>query len=1248
MRIGSLFALNFVKSPDWKLRLLFLLVAGGLAFAGSADALAAPRKARLAPDLAERALAFGGTRIADYGSYQLFELPAEAAMALPAEKVELLEDSGRIFLPGAVLDTGSPRSAGWQPAGPPIGNRPVLDPLAPSPTLGLTPPPALLPQEAESTAAAPHGGKRLHLVQFAGPIKLEWVDGLKSIGLRIINYLPENAYLVYGNNSQLQNLGLLAANAPHIQFEGEYDGPLKTPPLPAGGSSAEAQAAALSPRTYAVQLLADSEVNAATLALLDVLKQAPFERQHAILDYLNIVVSLVPEAVKQVAARPDVISIQPYAPRRKLCERQGQILAGNVHEIAAGASWHLVPTGPGYLAWLASKGFTQEQFDASGLVVDISDSGIDDGTALPNHFALYPSGALGGKSRVVYNRLIGTPNSSSTLAGCDGHGTLNAHIVAGYVSRSGFPFTDYEGYHYGLGICPFVRVGSSVVFDPDYFTNPDLTNLMARAYHDGARISNQSWGGDASGPYDIDAQAFDILVRDAQLARSPYPTPGNQEMVIIVAAGNDGPDFQTVSSPATAKNVIAVGAGENVQAIGGTDSSDVTDSQANSASDMVAFSSRGPCRDGRHKPDLVAAGTHVSGGVYQGTAPGATGSAAGCFDGTGVSGGAGSDFFPAGQEYFTASSGTSHSAPAVAGGAALLRQWFINHSWGVPSPAMTKAYLINSARHMTGASANDTLWSDKQGMGSLNLGTAFDGVPRALRDQEAADLLTASGQVRTFTGNIADPSRPLRVTLAWTDAPGSTAGNAYNNDLDLVVTVGSVIYKGNVFSGAQSSDGGQADRKNNVESVFLPAGVTGPFMARVVAANINSDGVPHNAHGLDQDFALVIYNGTLEARPVLEPGEATVVGESFPANSAIDPGETVNVSMRLRNTGTASTTNLTATLQEGGGVSSPGPAQYYGALTTGGAAVERTFAFAATGECGGTLTATLQLQDGLKDLGTVVFKLGLGKLTTATTFAEDFDSSGALPFGWTANANGGSPWTISSSGSDTAPNAATVAQSPHSGFAEILSPTLQITSSVARLTFRMDYDLEADDVDPAMAYDGGVLEIKIGNGAWTDILDAGGSFVNGGYTRTVDPLTDNPFAGRSVWSGKSGGYVTCQVDLPAAAAGSSIQLRWRLGTDTENFFGGTGWSIDTISVVDGRYLCYVARVAPKLKNVKIESDQVSFSLESVNGQQYVVETSEHAGGGPWTILQSFTGNGATMTVTDTVSGAQKYYRVKTP
>src|SRR5271156_1417074 len=89
------------------------------------------------------------------------------------------------------------------------------------------------------------------------------------------------------------------------------------------------------------------------------------------------------------------------------------------------------PANPGYLAWLAGKGFTQAQFDASGFVVDVTDSGIDDGTTSPNHFGLYSGGDTTAASRVAYARLVGTPNSGSTLKGCDGHGTLNAHIAGG-------------------------------------------------------------------------------------------------------------------------------------------------------------------------------------------------------------------------------------------------------------------------------------------------------------------------------------------------------------------------------------------------------------------------------------------------------------------------------------------------------------------------------------------------------------------------------------------------------------------------------------------------------------------------------------------------------------------------------------------------------------------------------------------------------------------------------------------------
>ena len=50
------------------------------------------------------------------------------------------------------------------------------------------------------------------------------------------------------------------------------------------------------------------------------------------------------------------------------------------------------------------------------------------------------------------------------------------------------------------------------------------------------------------------------------------------------------------------------------------------------------------------------------------------------------------------------------------------------------------------------------------------------------------------------------------------------------------------------------------DTQNNVESVFLPAGTSGPVTVTVTATNVNSDGVPNNGIALDQDFALVAYN----------------------------------------------------------------------------------------------------------------------------------------------------------------------------------------------------------------------------------------------------------------------------------------------------------------------------------------------------------------------------------------------------
>jgi hypothetical protein len=65
---------------------------------------------------------------------------------------------------------------------------------------------------------------------------------------------------------------------------------------------------------------------------------------------------------------------------------------------------------------------------------------------------------------------------------------------------------------------------------------------------------------------------------------------------------------------------------------------------------------------------------------------------------------------------------------------------------------MVKAFLINSATRMTGVGANDTLPSNNQGMGRMDLGRTFDGTPRMLVDQ--TQVLGATGQTFQFTCNV--------------------------------------------------------------------------------------------------------------------------------------------------------------------------------------------------------------------------------------------------------------------------------------------------------------------------------------------------------------------------------------------------------------------------------------------------------------------------------------------------------------
>ena len=599
--------------------------------------------------------------------------------------------------------------------------------------------------------------------------------------------------------------------------------------------------------------------------------------------------------VSELAADPAVVAIEPAGVPELHDERSAQIVAGNLIGNA--------PSGPGYDAWLVTNGFGAP-FD---FAIDVTDSGLDRGSTAVVHPDL-----LG---RVSYaNDYTVDPDATD----CGGHGTNVASIAAGLGTAAG---QDAAGYKHGLGVAPFAKVGASKIFRcTGAAASVNYATLTADAWAGGARISNNSWGISNFGGYHAASQAYDSLVRDASAV-----LPGNQEMVEVFSAGNDGDGkgnpldpkgdegYGSVTAPGTAKNVITVGASESVRG-SGTDGCGVANGGADSATDIINFSGRGPTQDGRLKPDLVAPGTHITGASPQHVG----------YTGTGVC-----DKTFGGSTFYSLVSGTSQATPHVAGAAALLRDWYVREvDPQPPSPALTKAILVNTAVDVAGGDSgkNSSIPSapnSDEGWGRVSIGAALDATQREFIDQGAT--LDANGQSALRSYQVDDSAKPVRVTLAWTDPPPATiTGNAFVNDLDLEVSVGGRTYRGNWLAGGLSVAGGQADFRNNLENVVLPAGTSGRMSVKVVAKSLGGDGVPGNGKPLDQDFALVVSNAQEQlSSPVLVQGTATIddTVDDQNGDGYLEPTESFALRQRVRNTGTDVATGVSATLAANGALS---------------------------------------------------------------------------------------------------------------------------------------------------------------------------------------------------------------------------------------------------------------------------------------------------------------------------------------
>ena len=130
---------------------------------------------------------------------------------------------------------------------------------------------------------------------------------------------------------------------------------------------------------------------------------------------------------------------------------------------------------------------------------------------------------------------------SASAADRDGHGTAVAMIAAG--TRVTAPRATITG------IAPKAYLGSYKVFPDNQDGAPTsyLLKAIDDAVADGMDVINLSLGGFPAERFELDpvAQAVENATRGG--------------VIVVVAAGNEGPGANTIGSPATARSVISVG-----------------------------------------------------------------------------------------------------------------------------------------------------------------------------------------------------------------------------------------------------------------------------------------------------------------------------------------------------------------------------------------------------------------------------------------------------------------------------------------------------------------------------------------------------------------------------------------------------------------------------------------------------------------------------------------------------------------
>jgi serine protease AprX len=617
----------------------------------------------------------------------------------------------------------------------------------------------------------------LHLIQFKGPIRSEWLDDLRQQGWDIVQYIHPYTYVAWGAGSLSQQ----SAGSEFVRWTEPFAPAYRVLPqwrdLPDTRIQVDVlvyRGADVAAVLQALQALGGDLLGFAVLN-----------------ETFGLGAFQISGSALQAAARvPGVYSIQPEPTDGGLRgELSNQVSVDNV-DVSDRAF-------PGYVQWLAGAGC-----DGSGVTIASVDAGVDE---------THPD---------LVDRFLDCEGQTCAGIASSDHGTHTAAIMAADGISS---VLDEQGFLRALGMAPGANLVEQL-YSPTYIYAGGLLALMADSYRNGASLSGNSWGpsGTPEG-YDNDTMQVDIGVRDAD-----PDTPGNQALIYVLSVMNGFGGYQTQGTPDEAKNILSVGSTRMQSYYDGT--------QLTEVNDLSYSTAHGPALDGRSIPHLVAPGCFVDSALQ--------------------------------YNRYGLICGTSMASPHVSGAVAVFIEHYRSFNRSSPSPALVKAAFLPVARDLAGHLDADGFvlghrFDSKQGWGRLDAGPVL--APQVeVAYFDSRYLLTETGEVWEKELVVGDRTKPLQIMLAWTDAPGHGLGGttpAWNNDLDLIVETVGTGFRGNVFGGdGWSVRGGEADHMNNTEAVFVQPPLPSTITVRVMASNINSDGVPGMGDDTDQDFALVCYN----------------------------------------------------------------------------------------------------------------------------------------------------------------------------------------------------------------------------------------------------------------------------------------------------------------------------------------------------------------------------------------------------